>query len=135
MDELYNRDARFVRREYGNRDARLNGSVDRIALTRAISDLPKGYRTIFLLHELEGYEHQEIAEMLNCSVGTSKSQLHKAKQRIREFLGQAGDDDREGANQASPAGEIGTGLRLLTARLLLRRGRQGLKQKMVSGRA
>ncbi len=47
---------------------------------------PPGYRTIFLLHEVEGYEHQEIAEMLSCSVGNSKSQLYKAKLRFRELL-------------------------------------------------
>src|SRR5208282_273886 len=54
----------------------------------AIKELPHGYRTIFLLHEVEGYEHQEIAEVLGCSVGNSKSQLHKAKMRIRELLAQ-----------------------------------------------
>jgi hypothetical protein len=64
--------------------------VDRITLTRAIKDLPAGYRTIFLLHEIEGYEHQEIAKLLDCSVGNSKSQLHKAKLRIREFLTEPG---------------------------------------------
>jgi RNA polymerase sigma-70 factor (ECF subfamily) len=89
LDEPYNQDARLVRREYGGRDGRLTGSVDRIALTRAIKELPAGYRTIFLLHEVEGYEHQEIAELLDCSVGNSKSQLHKAKLRIRELLGHA----------------------------------------------
>jgi len=78
-----------VRREYGSRDDRLAGSVDRIALARAIKELPDGYRTIFLLHEVEGYEHQEIAELLDCSVGNSKSQLHKAKLRIRELLSRA----------------------------------------------
>jgi hypothetical protein len=51
-----------------------------------MKDLPPGYRTIFLLHEVEGYEHQEIAEMLSCSVGNSKSQLYKAKLRFRELL-------------------------------------------------
>src|SRR5436853_4170639 len=86
LDEPSNQDARLVRREYGSRDGRLSGSVDRITLTRAIKDLPAGYRTIFLLHEVEGYEHQEIAKLLDCSVGNSKSQLHKAKLRIREFL-------------------------------------------------
>ncbi len=86
LDEPYSQDAKTVRREYGNRDDRLAGSVDRIALARAIAELPVGYRTIFLLHEVEGYEHQEIAELLNCSVGNSKSQLHKAKLRIREVL-------------------------------------------------
>lgn len=89
LDEPYNQDARQVKREYGSKDDRLTGSVDRIALTRAIRELPDGYRTIFLLHEVEGYEHQEIAELLDCSVGNSKSQLHKAKLRIRELLGHA----------------------------------------------
>jgi RNA polymerase sigma-70 factor (ECF subfamily) len=89
LDEPYNQDARLVRREYGSKDDRLSGCVDRIALTRAIRELPHGYRTIFLLHEVEGYEHQEIAELLDCSVGNSKSQLHKAKLRIRELLGHA----------------------------------------------
>ena len=89
LDEPCNPDTRFVRREYGSKDACLTGSVDRIALTRAIGELPDGYRTVFLLHEVEGYEHKEIAELLDCSVGTSKSQLHKAKLRIREILLQA----------------------------------------------
>jgi RNA polymerase sigma-70 factor (ECF subfamily) len=93
LDEPFNQDAKQVRREYGSKDGRLTGSVDRIALTRAIRELPDGYRTIFLLHEVEGYEHQEIAELLHCSVGNSKSQLHKAKLRIRELLGHAGKVD------------------------------------------
>lgn len=87
LDEPFTQDARLVRREYGARDGRLAGCVDRIALARAIRELPDGYKTIFLLHEVEGYEHQEIAELLSCSVGNSKSQLHKAKLRIRELLG------------------------------------------------
>ncbi len=101
LDEPCEQDARFVRREYGNRDARLAGSVDRIALARAISELPAGYRTIFVLHEVEGYDHQEIAELLDCSVGTSKSQLHKAKLRIRELLGQARSEVRSESNPAA----------------------------------
>jgi len=99
LDEPYNQDAKQVRREYGSRDDRLTGSVDRIALARAIKELPDGYRTIFLLHEVEGYEHQEIAELLDCSVGNSKSQLHKAKLRIRELLGQ-GREERTGASHS-----------------------------------
>jgi len=87
LDEPYsNSDGAKIRREYGAKDSRLAGCVDRVALACAIKELPHGYRTIFLLHEVEGYEHQEIAEMLGCSVGNSKSQLHKAKLRIREFL-------------------------------------------------
>lgn len=102
LDEPYNLDVGFARREYGNRDARLAGTVDRIALTRAISQLPEGYRTIFLLHEVEGYEHQEIAELLDCSVGNSKSQLHKAKLRIRELLGQGHAEVRGEPNTVPP---------------------------------
>jgi RNA polymerase sigma-70 factor (ECF subfamily) len=87
LDEPYsNEDGAKVRREFGTRDTDLAGCVDRIALARAMKELPPGYRTIFLLHEVEGYEHKEIAEMLGCSVGNSKSQLHKAKLRIRELL-------------------------------------------------
>lgn len=101
LDEPYSQDAKTVRREYGSRDDRLTGSVDRIALARAIKELPDGYRTIFLLHEVEGYEHQEIAELLECSVGNSKSQLHKAKLRIRELLGRTREEaDAAAARQS-----------------------------------
>jgi RNA polymerase sigma-70 factor (ECF subfamily) len=101
LDEPCKADARSGRREYGSKDSSLSGLVDRIALTRAIGELPDGYRTIFLLHEVEGYEHQEIAELLDCSVGNSKSQLHKAKLRIREILGQARVEPRQ-TNNAIP---------------------------------
>lgn len=102
LDEPYNQDARLVRREYGTKDERLSGCVDRIALTRAIRELPDGYRTIFLLHEVEGYEHQEIAELLDCSVGNSKSQLHKAKLRIRELLGHPRAEDHQQEKEYEP---------------------------------
>jgi RNA polymerase sigma-70 factor (ECF subfamily) len=60
--------------------------VDRLALDKAISELPPGYRTVFVLHDVEGFEHEEVADMLGVSVGTSKSQLHKARMRLRELL-------------------------------------------------
>jgi len=60
--------------------------VDRLALDKAIAQLAPGYRAVFVLHDVEGYEHEEIAEMLRISVGTSKSQLHKARMRLREWL-------------------------------------------------
>ena len=60
--------------------------VDRLALEKAISELPPGYRTVFVLHDVQGYEHEEISGLLNVSVGTSKSQLHKARMRLRELL-------------------------------------------------
>src|SRR3954470_4620778 len=62
--------------------------VDRIALDKAIVQLPPGYRTVFTLHDIEGHEHEEIARMLGCSVGTSKSQLHKARMKLRGLLRQ-----------------------------------------------
>jgi RNA polymerase sigma-70 factor (ECF subfamily) len=60
--------------------------VDRLALDKAVAELPPGYRTVFVLHDVEGYEHEEISGMLHVSVGTSKSQLHKARMRLRELL-------------------------------------------------
>ena len=60
--------------------------IDRIALNQAIGQLPPGYRMVFILHDLEGFEHDQIGKMLGCAVGTSKSQLHKARQRLRELL-------------------------------------------------
>jgi RNA polymerase sigma-70 factor (ECF subfamily) len=60
--------------------------VDRIGLENAISQLPNGYRTVFVLHDVEGYEHEEIAKLLGCSAGTSKSQLHKARLKLRRLL-------------------------------------------------
>jgi RNA polymerase sigma-70 factor (ECF subfamily) len=60
--------------------------VDRLALEKAIAQLPPGYRMVFILHDVEGHEHEEIARMLGCSVGTSKSQLHKARMKLRGLL-------------------------------------------------
>jgi len=62
--------------------------VDRIALEDAIAALPPGYRSVFVLHDIEGYEHEEIATLLECSSGTSKSQLHKARLKLRRLLQQ-----------------------------------------------
>jgi RNA polymerase sigma-70 factor, ECF subfamily len=73
-------------RSFGAPDLTLTGCIDRLALERAVADLPAGYRLIFVLHDIEGYEHNEIATMLECSIGNSKSQLHKARLRLREAL-------------------------------------------------
>ena len=86
LDEPVCIDHSFVPRDFGRNDPDLSGTVDRITLIRAIRKLPEGYREIFLLHEVEGYQHHEIAALLRCSVGNSKSQLHKAKLKIRELL-------------------------------------------------
>ncbi|MFZ3213732.1 MAG: sigma-70 family RNA polymerase sigma factor [Terriglobales bacterium] len=74
------------RKDFGARDSALTGSLDRLNLQRAIESLPPGYRVIFVLHDVEGYEHNEIAEMMGCSIGNSKSQLHKARMKLRDLL-------------------------------------------------
>jgi RNA polymerase sigma-70 factor, ECF subfamily len=76
------------KRDFGSRDPHLSGSVDRVALERAVATLPPGYRLVFVLHDVEGFEHNEIAGMLECSTGNSKSQLHKARLKLREILRQ-----------------------------------------------
>ena len=75
-----------IRKELGAADSRLAGSIDRLHLQRAVDELPPGYRTIFVLHDVEGYEHNEIATMVGCSIGNSKSQLHKARIKLRDLL-------------------------------------------------
>jgi RNA polymerase sigma-70 factor (ECF subfamily) len=62
--------------------------LDRLSLDEAIVQLPLGYRTVFVLHDVEGLEHSEIASLLGCSIGTSKSQLHRARMRMRLLLKQ-----------------------------------------------
>ena len=74
------------KRDVGMRDNVLAGAIDRVSLQRAIENLPPGYRIMFVLHDVEGYEHNEIAEMMGCSIGNSKSQLHKARMKLRELL-------------------------------------------------
>ncbi len=98
LDEVDPSQEEPVKREYGDDDRRLLSSVDRITLKDAIDELPPGYRAIFVLHDVEGYEHNEIAHIMNCSVGNSKSQLHKARLKLREALrrgqGRLGQTDR-----------------------------------------
>jgi RNA polymerase sigma-70 factor (ECF subfamily) len=72
--------------QIGVTDLRLSGLFDRINLQAAIRQLPQGYKAMFILHDVQGYEHNEIAKILGCSVGNSKSQLHKARKRLREVL-------------------------------------------------
>jgi RNA polymerase sigma-70 factor, ECF subfamily len=88
IDEMTEHDEQSdrPRREFGHHDLRLSGLVDRIGLQRALDQLPQGYKAMFILHDVEGYEHTEIAELMGCSVGNSKSQLHKARLRMRKLL-------------------------------------------------
>jgi RNA polymerase sigma-70 factor (ECF subfamily) len=86
FDEPVSAESPSLRRDFGKSDPRLSGAIDRIALRRAIQELPEGCRKIFALHEVEGYQHHEIAQLLHCSIGNSKSQLHKAKLKMRDLL-------------------------------------------------
>lgn len=80
-------------RSFGAPDLRLTGSIDRMTLEKAVESLPAGYRLIFVLHDIEGYEHNEIATLLDCSIGNSKSQLHKARMKLREALRTPADEE------------------------------------------
>ena len=73
-------------REFGASDTSMLGAIDRLNLMRAIRKLPSGYKRFFLLYDVIGYEHKEIAGRLRCSTGCSKSQLHKARKRLRQLL-------------------------------------------------
>jgi len=86
LDETMETDEDSPKKEPGAQDPSLAGAVDRLELQRAVEALPPGYRTIFVLHDIEGFEHNEIAEMVGCSIGNSKSQLHKARMKLRDSL-------------------------------------------------
>src|SRR3984885_6904120 len=75
-----------AKKDFGADDVALSGSIDRLQLQKAVDSLPPGYRMIFVLHDVEGYEHNEIAKIAGCSIGNSKSQLHKARMKLRDLL-------------------------------------------------
>lgn len=81
--------------ERGTGDPNRIQVIDRITLNEAVAQLPPGYRAVFVLHDVEGYQHEEIARMLGMAVGTSKSQLHKARLKLRSLIRRA---------QSSPVG-------------------------------
>src|SRR5271156_5828517 len=91
------------KRDVGAPDLRLSGAVDRVNLERSIEQLPPGYRTVFVLHDVQGYEHNEIADIMGCSVGNSKSQLHKARTRLRELLQEQVRDQARQERQSAKA--------------------------------
>jgi RNA polymerase sigma-70 factor (ECF subfamily) len=99
--------------DIGGRDLRLAGVLDRLNIGRALRQLPPGYRLIFVLHDVQGYEHNEIAEILGCSVGSSKSQLHKARRRLRQAL--QGDRPKSASQAGIPFEALVTGIDLAAA--------------------
>jgi RNA polymerase sigma-70 factor (ECF subfamily) len=74
------------RREVGRPDLLLTGLIDRVNLERAVEQLSPAQKMVFVLHDMHGYKHHEIAEMMDSSVGTSKGQLHRARTRLRDLL-------------------------------------------------
>jgi len=92
-----------AKRDLGAPNLRLSGAVDRVNLERSIEQLPPGYRTVFVLHDVQGYEHNEIADIMGCSVGNSKSQLHKARTRLRELLQEEIRDQARQERQSAKA--------------------------------
>jgi RNA polymerase sigma-70 factor (ECF subfamily) len=91
-----NEEGAATHREIGGPDPLVAGMLDRVDLERAIERLPEGYKAVFILHDIQGYEHNEIARIMDRSVGNSKSQLHKARMRLR--------DCSEHSRRESPAG-------------------------------
>lgn len=89
--------------EVGTHDISQIGVVDRLAIDRAAVNLAPGYQSTFLLHDVQGFQHKEIASMLNCTMGNSKSQLHKARRVLRRILspqaGQARGVSKQGRNR------------------------------------
>ena len=81
--EMPEGDMRMVRSPYSHQ------LIDRLAIERAVQSLPPGYRTVFIHHDVEGYKHKESAHLLGYTDGTSKSQLHRARVRLRELLSEA----------------------------------------------
>jgi RNA polymerase sigma-70 factor (ECF subfamily) len=86
--------AGLLQKHIGSRDLRLAGSADRMDLERALEQLPPGYKAVFILHDVQGYQHREIAAIRECTLGNSKSQLHKARARLQHLL-RAGVRDNE----------------------------------------
>ena len=95
------------KKDVGTEDLRLSGSVDRVNLDRAVRQLSPGYRSIFVLHDVQGYEHNEIAAIMKCSIGNSKSQLHKARMRLRELLHENERDRAREERQAAKGASSG----------------------------
>ena len=71
---------------HNKKDEDADQIVNRIELNQAVAQLPDGYRKVVILHDIQGFEHEEIARILGCAAGTSKSQLHKARRRPRRLL-------------------------------------------------
>jgi RNA polymerase sigma-70 factor, ECF subfamily len=110
LDETLPTEEGGTEKDYGSQDQILVGSIDLVNLERAIETLPPGSCIIFVLRDIEGYEHNEIAEMLGCSIGNSKAQLHKARMKLRDQLNVTrAENGRRKAPQTERAVTMATG--------------------------
>ena len=107
LDEIVDSDSDspHARAELGVTDRRLEGTADRMLLRDAVGRLSHGFRATLLLHDLHGYEHSEVAAILGCATGTSKSQLHKARLRVRKMLTKGSYRRRFNASRGTSASQ------------------------------
>lgn len=105
LDTIMNPDegSMALPQEIGGPDLRLDGVIDRVTLQAAINKLAPGYRAMFILHDVQGYKHNEIARMFGCTSGNSKSQTHKARIQLRELLRKTLRGRRNGRAEANSA--------------------------------
>lgn len=73
--------------KFGCVDCNLEAVVERVDVQRALDRLPRGFKTVLILHDVEGFGHREISQLMGCTIGTSQSQLDKVRSRMRGFLG------------------------------------------------
>jgi RNA polymerase sigma-70 factor (ECF subfamily) len=92
-------------RGFGTRDLAQAGTIDRLSIDRAVTALAPGYRSIFLLHDVHGFDHNEIASMLKCTRGNTKSQLYKARRVLRSALSAQARSDAGRPNKKSVHGD------------------------------
>jgi RNA polymerase sigma-70 factor (ECF subfamily) len=88
LEEAHEPDAdrKAAREEWGGLDLRLAGSIDRLNLQRAMDQLTPSHKLVVELHDIQGYKHREIARIMDCSIGNSKAQLHRARRKLRQLL-------------------------------------------------
>lgn len=99
-----NDESGMPRREAGAPDLHLEGYIDRVAIENAIKQLPPRCKLMFVLYDIQGYAHSEIARLLGCSVGNAKSQLHKARVRLRKLLRTETDNNSRGSGASGLSG-------------------------------